>query len=150
MLSVKKLLEPTTLKVLIRGVREYAIQKKFYTLPDRSLLKVKQVMKTHIQVEDANLLRYRSFFYKDNQYKWTFKWNHSLSRNERSRKNHKGLTHGHLCILRIYKPLESKYDHPFKIIRAVKANTLAPIPKHIPSKNLSHTCHSYHFRMHNL
>jgi hypothetical protein len=70
---------------------------------------VKQVMKNHIRVEDANLLRYRPFFlYKNNQHEGSYKKNHSLSRNERSRKNHKGSTHGHLCILRIYNPLESK------------------------------------------
>jgi hypothetical protein len=63
MLKVKKLLELVALEALIRGVREHAIQRKLYTLPDRSLLKVKQVMKNHIRVEDANLLRYRPFFF---------------------------------------------------------------------------------------
>jgi hypothetical protein len=62
MLKVKKLLELVALEALIRGVREHAIQRKLYTLPDRSLLKMKQVMKNHIRVEDANLLRYRPFF----------------------------------------------------------------------------------------
>jgi hypothetical protein len=62
MLKVKKLLELVALEALIRGVREHVIQRKLYTLPDRSLLKVKQVMKNHIRVEDANLLRYRPFF----------------------------------------------------------------------------------------
>jgi hypothetical protein len=41
-----------------------------YALPDTSLFKVKQVMKNHIQVEEASMLRHRPpyfpYFYNDN------------------------------------------------------------------------------------
>jgi hypothetical protein len=53
---VNELPEPIALDALIIGVREHILWRKFYVLLDRSLLKVKQVMKNHIRVEEASLL----------------------------------------------------------------------------------------------
>ena len=54
-------------------------------------------MKNHIWVEDASLVWHGSpCFYKDNQHEGPSKQNYSPNRNERSRKNHKGLTHEYL------------------------------------------------------
>jgi hypothetical protein len=41
---------------LIKGVRENAIWKKLYALPDKNLSKVKQFTENHIRVEDVSLL----------------------------------------------------------------------------------------------
>jgi len=56
MFKVEKLLKPLALEALIREVREYTFYRKLNALPDRSLLKMKQIMKNHIRVEEANLL----------------------------------------------------------------------------------------------
>jgi hypothetical protein len=56
MFKVEELLELVTLKALIREVREHAIRRKLYALLDKSLLKLKQVMKNHIWVEEVDLL----------------------------------------------------------------------------------------------
>jgi hypothetical protein len=56
MLNVEELLELIALETLIKRVREHVIWRKLYALLDKSLLKVKQVMKNHIQVEEADLL----------------------------------------------------------------------------------------------
>jgi hypothetical protein len=54
MLKVKELLESIALEILIKGVNKYTLWRKIYILPERNLLKVKQVMGNHIQVEKAN------------------------------------------------------------------------------------------------
>jgi hypothetical protein len=96
-------------------------------------------MRNHIQMEEANSLQHRpSLYYMDNQ--GPSKWNHSPGRNERSMKNPKGLTHSHLVYLKV---------HSFEVIRVVKANILAPHPRHVTLKNLSWTYYSDHLRMHN-
>jgi hypothetical protein len=51
MVKVEELLKPTALEVLIGGVREHTLWRKFYVLLDKSLLKVKQVMKNYIRVK---------------------------------------------------------------------------------------------------
>ena len=48
MFKVKKLLEPVALKAFIKGLREHTFWIKLYALPDKSLLKVKQVMENYI------------------------------------------------------------------------------------------------------
>jgi hypothetical protein len=53
------------------------------------------------------------------------------------------------CIPRIYNPFESKYDHSFKVTWAVKANILAPPPKHVSPNNIPYIYHSNYLRMHN-
>jgi hypothetical protein len=40
-------------------------------------------------------------------------------------------------IQRIYNSLELKQVHSFKVIKAVKANTLAPTSINVPPKNIS-------------
>jgi hypothetical protein len=45
MFKIEKLLESVALEALIREVREYTFYRKLNALPDRSLLKMKQVMK---------------------------------------------------------------------------------------------------------
>lgn len=58
---------------------------------------MKQVMTNHIQMEEFDLLQYRPLCKnKYNQHKGLFKQNHSLSRNESSRKNYEGLTYENL------------------------------------------------------
>ena len=97
MIKVEKLFESVALEVLIRGAREHVTQRKLYALVDKSLLKVNQVMKNHIQVENASLVQHGPpYFYKDNQHEGPSKQNYSSSRNERSRNNHKGSTHEYL------------------------------------------------------
>jgi predicted xylose isomerase-like sugar epimerase len=87
MLKLKELLKLVVLKVLISGVKKCALCRKF-VLPDRRLLKVKQVMKNYIQVQKTSMLQHRPFcFYKDNQHERPSKQNHSPNRNESSRKN---------------------------------------------------------------
>lgn len=56
MVKVEELLKPTALEVLIGGVREHTLWRKFYVLLDKSLLKVKQVMKNYIRVKETDLL----------------------------------------------------------------------------------------------
>jgi len=64
MFKVKELLKLIVLEVLIRGVREYALWRKHYVLPNKSLLKVKQVVarvrrrgeKIHSQILDVGIL----------------------------------------------------------------------------------------------
>jgi hypothetical protein len=51
------------------------------------------------------------------------------------KKNLEGSTHGHL----VYHK-----DHSFKVIGAIKVNTLAPSLRHVPLKNLSYTYYSNH------
>jgi hypothetical protein len=67
-------------------------------------------MKNHIRGEKAGFLQHDSpLYYLDKQK--PSKWNHSPSRNENSRKNHKGSTHGQLVYLK---------DHSFEVIREIK------------------------------
>ena len=49
-LKSKELLKLVALKALIIKVNEYVIQRKLYPSLDKSLLKVKQVMKNHIRI----------------------------------------------------------------------------------------------------
>lgn len=51
MLKIEELIELVASYALISGVRECSLWKDFYALPDKSLLKVKQVIENHIQVE---------------------------------------------------------------------------------------------------
>jgi hypothetical protein len=113
---------------------------KLYALPNKNLLEVNQVMKNHIQVEEANLLPHGPPCFSKNQHERPSKWNHSPSRNESSMKNHARSTHNRL----VYPN-----DHLFEVIRTIKANTLAPPPRHVTPKNLSCTYHSIHLRMYN-
>jgi hypothetical protein len=46
---LKELFKLVTLEALIREVEKYVIRRKLYAIPDKSLLKVKQVMKNHIR-----------------------------------------------------------------------------------------------------
>jgi hypothetical protein len=63
--------------------------RKIYTLPNKSLLKVKQIMKNHIRVENTCVLQYGPpHFYNANQHKGSSKQNHYSSRNESSKKKH--------------------------------------------------------------
>lgn len=55
MLNVENLLKPMTIKALINIVHNYSIWEHLYTLLDRSLLNVKQVMENHICVEEASV-----------------------------------------------------------------------------------------------
>jgi hypothetical protein len=56
MLKVENLIKSVAFKALISRVKEKALWKKLYALPDRRLLKVKQAMESHIQVEEASTL----------------------------------------------------------------------------------------------
>jgi hypothetical protein len=81
------------------------------------LLKVKQVMKNHKQVEKSNVLWYGPHcFYKDNHHGGPSKWTHSSSRNESSTKNHKRPTHRCLVYSKHFL-LQLKWNHPFKVIK---------------------------------
>lgn len=46
------------IKALINGVKGRALWKKLYTLPNKSLLIVKQAMENHIQLEKEIILRH--------------------------------------------------------------------------------------------
>jgi hypothetical protein len=46
------------LEALINRVRECSLWRDLYALHDKSLIRVKQVMKNHIHVEKANVLWY--------------------------------------------------------------------------------------------
>jgi hypothetical protein len=82
---------------LIYGVREHDLWRKIYILLDRSLLKVKQVIKNHIRVGKVNMLQHVPlYFYKENQSEKPSKWNYSPNINQSLRKNYEGLTYGHL------------------------------------------------------
>lgn len=56
MLKVENLIKSVAFKALISRVKEKALWKKLYALLDRRLLKVKQAMESHIQVEEASTL----------------------------------------------------------------------------------------------
>jgi hypothetical protein len=56
MLHMEELIESMTLEALINEVKECSMLKGLYALPDRSFMKVKQVMKNHIRVEKINIL----------------------------------------------------------------------------------------------
>jgi len=56
MLNMKKLIQLVASEALINGVRECSLWRDLYALPDRSLIRVKQVMENHIWVEKANIL----------------------------------------------------------------------------------------------
>jgi hypothetical protein len=47
---MKKLIQPVASEALINGVRECSLWRDLYALPDRSLIRVKQVMENHIRV----------------------------------------------------------------------------------------------------
>lgn len=96
--KVKELIETMASKALISEVRERALWRKLYVLPDKSLFKVKQVMKNYIRVEKARVLLHESFFffYSDSQYEEPLKRNHYPDGNEISRKNQEGLVHERL------------------------------------------------------
>jgi hypothetical protein len=53
---MKKLIESVASEALINGVRECFIWRDLYALPHRSLMRVKQVVKNHIQVKKASIL----------------------------------------------------------------------------------------------
>jgi len=91
---VEEFIELVNIKALMRKVKEHALWRKLYTLLDKSLLKVKQIMKNHIRVENACVLRYGPpYFYNANQHKGSSKQNHYSNINESSRKKHEGLTY---------------------------------------------------------
>jgi hypothetical protein len=99
MLKVEKFIESVNIEALIRKVKEHALLRKLYTLPDKSLLKVKQIMKNHIRVENVCVLRYGPpHFYNASQHKGSSKQNHYSSINESSRKKHEGLTYRRLVL----------------------------------------------------
>lgn len=84
-------------KALISEVRKHALWRKLYVIPDKSLFKVKQVMKNYIRVEKVRVLLHESFFfYSDSQYKGPLKQNHYPDGNEISRKNQEGPVYGRL------------------------------------------------------
>lgn len=100
MLTMKEFLKPLASKALIIRVRKSALLRELYTLPNRSLLKVKQVMENHIRVEKVSVLWNRPlYFYKESQLKRSSKRNHSPSGNSNSRKNKNGPSDGHLVYL---------------------------------------------------
>jgi len=97
MLKMKEFFKPLTSKALIIGVRKSAFLRELYTLLNRSLLKVKQVMENHIRVEEVSVLWNRPlYFYKESQLERPSKRNHSPSANSNSRKNKNGPSIGHL------------------------------------------------------
>jgi len=49
-------LEPITYEALIKGVKSDEFWKPFHPLQDRTLLGVKQMIKSHVRVEEALLL----------------------------------------------------------------------------------------------
>lgn len=51
MLKMEKLIELVASEALINRVRECSLWRDLYALPDRSLMRVKQVMESHIWVE---------------------------------------------------------------------------------------------------
>jgi hypothetical protein len=53
---MEELIESMTLEALINEVKKCSMWKGLYALPDRSFMKVKQVMKNHIRVEKINIL----------------------------------------------------------------------------------------------
>lgn len=78
------------LEALINGVKGRTMWKMFYALPNRSLLKVKQAIENHIQVEEASVLHHGpSSFSKKYLLKRFPKWDSSLRRENNPRKNHK-------------------------------------------------------------
>ena len=56
MLHMEELIESMNVEALINEVKECSMWKGLYALPDRSFMKVKQVMKNHIRVEKINIL----------------------------------------------------------------------------------------------
>lgn len=90
MLKVKKLIEPMTFKAIISGVKKRSLWKELYALPKRILLKVKQAIENHIQVEEASVLHHRpSSFSKKILLERFPKWDSSLRRENNPRKNQK-------------------------------------------------------------
>jgi len=76
MLKIEELIEPIASKALINRVREHPLWKDLYALYDISLLKVKQVMKNQIGVEEAGMLRHDpSYFYQKVEDEEPFKQN---------------------------------------------------------------------------
>lgn len=76
MLKIEELIEPIASKALINRVMEHPLWKDLYTLYDISLLKVKQVMKNQIRVEEADMLRHDpSYFYQKVEDEEPFKQN---------------------------------------------------------------------------
>uniref|UniRef100_U7E2F4 Retrotransposon gag domain-containing protein n=1 Tax=Populus trichocarpa TaxID=3694 RepID=U7E2F4_POPTR len=53
MLQVKDLLEPITCEALIKGVRNEELWKQLHPLQNRTLKRVKQMIESHIRVEEA-------------------------------------------------------------------------------------------------
>jgi hypothetical protein len=90
MLKVKKLIEPVAFKAIISGVKRRSLWKELYALPKKILLKVKQAIENHIQVEEASVLHHGpSSFSKKYLLKRFPKWDSSLRRENNPRKNHK-------------------------------------------------------------
>jgi len=90
MLKVKELIELVALKALISGVRECSQWKDLYALSERSFFKVKKVMKNHIQVKKANMLRHRPpCFYQEVEDEKPFKQNRYSCRDNNSKKGQK-------------------------------------------------------------
>jgi len=88
MLKVEELIEHVAFKILISGVMRRALWKKLYALPNRSLLKVKQVMENHIQVEKEIVLCHGTpRFSRENLTRRYPKRDHFSRRNNNSRKS---------------------------------------------------------------
>jgi hypothetical protein len=69
MLNMKELLKLVALETLVREVKEHALWRKLYVLPEKNLLKMKQAMENHLRVEKTSLLQHGpSCFYKTNQH----------------------------------------------------------------------------------
>jgi hypothetical protein len=75
-------------EALISGVMRKALWKELYALPNRSLLKVKQAMKNHIQVEKKSDLRHGpSRFSRENLNRRYPKWDRFPRRDNNFRKS---------------------------------------------------------------
>lgn len=55
---MKNMLESIATRVLISGVYNYLLQELLYTLYDKTLINMKQMMENHVQVEEANMTRW--------------------------------------------------------------------------------------------
>lgn len=143
-LKVKELLEIVVFEALIIGVRGRPLWKNIYALPDRSLLKVKQVMKNHIRVEDVSVLQYKTlYFHKDNWPKKPYRQNHSLIWNSSFRNNMKRSSHDHQSYPeRFSTPLNINI---IEVYTAIKGKEFVQYPT--PMKVTPYTCTSNKYCM---
>jgi len=89
MQKIEELNEPIASKALINTVMEHPLWKDLYALHDITLLKVKQVMKNQIRVEEVGMLRHDpSYFYQKVEDEEPFKQNCSPNIDNESNKGY--------------------------------------------------------------